>query len=48
MPEVFEIKDPPIIVNNKKNKLRLFSELIRDKPELLKLLRMLIITFKPV
>jgi hypothetical protein len=48
IPEVFEIKDPPTIVINRKYKLRLLSELINDKPELLKLLKTLIMIFNPL
>ena len=47
IPDVVEIKDPPIIVINIKYKLKLLSEFIKDNPELLKLLRTLIIKFNP-
>ena len=48
IPEVFEIKDPPTIVINMKYKLKLLSEFINDNPELLKLLKTLIIIFNPL
>ena len=47
IPEVFEIKDPPIIVINKKYKLKLLFDSIRLKPEFAKLLAMLIIISRP-
>ena len=47
MPDVLEINDPPIIVINKKYKLKL-SDFINVKPELDKLLKILIIKSKPV
>ena len=47
MPDVLEIKDPPIIVMNKKYKLRLF-DLINVNPEFDKLLTILIIKSRPV
>ena len=47
MPEVLEINDPPIIVINKKYKLKLF-DLIKVRPEFDKLLITLIIKSKPV
>ena len=46
-PEVLEIKDPPIIVINKKYKLRLLSDCIKVKPEFDKLLKILIIISNP-
>ena len=47
MPEVFEINDPPIIVMNKKYKLKL-SDLIKVSPELDRLLITLIIKSNPL
>ena len=44
---MLEIIDPPIIVSNMKYKLRLLSEFINESPELLRLLKTLIIKFKP-
>ena len=48
MPDVFEIKDPPRAVNNIKYKLKLLSDFINAKPELLRLLNTLIIIFNPL
>ena len=48
MPEEFEIKDPPKQETNKKYKPRLLSEFNNDKPELLKLLKTLIMISKPL
>ena len=48
IPDVLEIKEPPIIVINMKYKLKLLSEFINDKPELLKQLKTLIIIFNPL
>ena len=48
MPDVFEIKDPPRTVNNIKYKLKLLSDFISVKPELLRLLKTLIIVFSPL
>ena len=48
MPDEFEINEPPTAVINIKYKLKLLSEPIKDKPELLKLLNTLIIIFKPL
>ena len=42
-----DIKDPPIIVINKKYKLKLLSVFINESPELAKLLNTLIIISKP-
>ena len=47
MPEVFEISEPPIIVINKKNRVK-FSDLIKVSPELDKLLITLIIKSSPL
>ena len=47
-PEVLEIKDPPIIVINKKYKLKLLSDLTTVKPEFAKLLTTLIIISIPL
>ena len=47
MPDVLDIKDPPMIVINRKYKLKLF-DLIRVNPEFDKLLRMLIIKSSPL
>ena len=47
MPEVLEINDPPMIVINKKYKLKL-SDLIKVSPEFDKLLMTLIIKSKPL
>ena len=47
MPDVLEIIEPPTIVISIKYKLKLLFELINDNPELLKLLKTLIIRFKP-
>ena len=43
IPELFEIIDPPIIVINKKYKLKLLSGLNNVKPELVILLKILTI-----
>ena len=48
IPDVLEISEPPIKVNNMKYKLKLLSEFIRDNPELPKLLITLIIIFNPL
>ena len=48
MPEVFEINDPPIIVMNKKYKLKLLSNFTMVKPEFAKLLTTLIRTSMPL
>ena len=47
MPDVLEINEPPIIVINKKYKLKLF-DLINVRPELDKLLIVLIIKSSPL
>ena len=47
MPEVLEINEPPIIVINKKYRLKLL-DLIKVSPELDRLLTTLIIKSKPV
>ena len=47
IPDVLEISDPPIIVINKKYKLRLLFDFINVSPELAKLLVTLIIMSKP-
>ena len=47
MPDVLEINDPPIIVINKKYKLKL-SDFIKVRPELDKLLITLIIKSNPL
>ena len=47
MPEVLEINDPPIIVINKKYKLKLL-DFIKVSPEFDKLLTTLIIKSKPL
>jgi hypothetical protein len=47
MPDVLEINDPPIIVINKKYKLKL-SDFIKVRPELDKLLITLIIKSRPL
>ena len=46
IPEELDINEPPINVSNRKYKIKLLSDLIKDKPELLKLLNTLIIIFK--
>ena len=48
IPDVLEISEPPIKVNNIKYKLKLLSEFIRDNPELPKLLITLMIIFNPL
>ena len=47
IPDVLEIKDPPIIVINKKYKLRLF-DFIKVIPEFVRLLMTLIIKSRPL
>jgi len=47
IPDVLEISEPPIIVINKKYKLKLLSFSIKVKPELAILLKTLRIVFKP-
>tara|TARA_B100001057_G_scaffold438983_1_gene471839 strand:+ start:340 stop:489 length:150 start_codon:yes stop_codon:yes gene_type:complete len=46
-PEVFDINDPPIIVKNKKYRLKLLSDLTKVNPEFAKLLITLIAMSKP-
>ena len=46
MPDVLDIKDPPIIVINKKYKLKLLSGFMRVKPELARQLITLIMISK--
>ena len=48
IPDVFDISEPPIIVINKKYKLKLLSTLIKEIPEFAKLLIMPIKIFKPL
>jgi hypothetical protein len=47
IPDVLDTRDPPIIVINRKYKLRLLSDLINVKPELDRLLTTLIIISRP-
>ena len=47
MPEVLEIKDPPTIVRSKKYRLKLLSVSNNVIPELVKLLKTLMIIFNP-
>ena len=47
IPDVLEISEPPIMLINKKYKLKLLSLFINVIPEFEMLLRTLIITFKP-
>ena len=47
MPDELEIRDPPIIVINKKYKLKLLSDFMSVSPEFDKLLVTLIIISKP-
>ena len=48
MPEEFEIKDPPKAVINKKYRPKLLLEFNNDNPELLKLLKTLMIISNPL
>jgi hypothetical protein len=47
IPDVLDINEPPIIVINRKYKLKLLSDSTRVKPELARLLTTLIIISKP-
>ena len=47
MPDVLEMSDPPIIVRNRKYRLKLLSVFIKVRPEFAKLLKTLIVTLNP-